>query len=378
MNSHPRAEPPRLTIGSSAGVVQVALGGAWRIGEPTPEPALVEDAITAERSARVQFDSRAVTSWGSTLVLFAADVFAIADAAHVAVDRSGLPDGVQRLLALVEAPGVPAAPPARRRSALVRIGMRVLARRGVLRAFLAAIGERTLALGRLVRGRAKFRPGELLVQMQATGASALGIVGLVAGLLGFVIAFISAAQLQSLGSSLYVAKLVGIAMVRDLGPMMAGIVVAGRTGAAFAAELGTMQVTQEIDALTTLGIPPLDFVVIPRVLAVTLTMPLLCVYADVIGVIGGAAVGVGLMHIAPGLYLAQTLHAVSLTQLAGGLVKAATYGFLIGEASCYMGLRATRSAADIGSAATAGVVASTVLVIAASALYAYTFYRLGI
>jgi phospholipid/cholesterol/gamma-HCH transport system permease protein len=138
-----------------------------------------------------------------------------------------------------------------------------------------------------------------------------------------------------------------------------------------------MRVTQEIDALTTLGVSPVEFVVLPRVLAVTLMMPLLCVYADVLGVLGGAAVGVGLMHVAPRLYISQTLHAVSLTYLVGGLLKATTYGFLIGEASCYMGLRAGRSARDVGKAATSGVVASMVLVIAACALYAFTFYRLG-
>jgi phospholipid/cholesterol/gamma-HCH transport system permease protein len=306
-------------------------------------------------------------------------VIAIANAASVTADRSGLPPGVQRLLALAEAHAAPSmSTPTRARSLLARIGLRVLSRHRVMNGILTAIGEQTLALGRLARGRAKHRGSELLLQMQATGASALGIVGLVAGLLGLIIAFISAAQLQSLGASLYVANLVAIAVVRELGPTMAAIVVAGRTGAAFAAELATMRVTQEFDALTTLGLSPVEVVVLPRVLAVTLMMPLLCVYADVIGVLGGAAVGVGLMHVAPRLYVSQTLHAVSLTYLIGGLVKATTYGFVIGEASCYMGLRAGRSARDVGKAATSGVVASIVLVIMACALYAFIFYRLGV
>jgi phospholipid/cholesterol/gamma-HCH transport system permease protein len=360
-------------------VLHVKLSGSWRIGESPPGVAVVERQIGAMRAGAVQFDSGEVASWDSALVSFAARVFAIAKPVGVSVDVSGLPGGVQRLLALGQADSTIASPgPAPSRSILARIGVRVLARRNMAHSVLTAIGEQTLAIGRLVRGRAKFRGSELLLHMQATGASALGIVGLVAGLLGLIIAFISAAQLQSLGASLYVANLVGIAMVRELGAMMAAIVVAGRTGAAFSAELAAMRVTQEVDALTTLGVPPVEVVVLPRVVAVTLMMPLLCVYADVFGVLGGAAVGVGLMHVAPRLYVSQTVHALSLTYLVGGLVKATTYGFLIGQASCFTGLRAGRSAHDVGKAATSGVVASIVLVIAACALYAFIFYWFGL
>jgi phospholipid/cholesterol/gamma-HCH transport system permease protein len=359
-------------------VLQLELAGTWRLGESIPTSAVVQRAIDTERPADVCFDARAVSSWDSALVSFAARVVAIARTARVTVDRAGLPAGVQRLLVLAETtPAPPPSPAMPARPLLARIGLRVQARRVGAHAVLTAIGERTLAFGRLVRGQARFTGGDLFLHMQATGASALGIVGLVAGLLGLIIAFVSAAQLESLGASLYVANLVAIAMVRELGPIMTAIVVAGRTGAAFAAELGIMRVTQEIDALTTLGLSPEEVVVLPRVLAVTLVMPLLCVYADVIGVLGGAAVGVGVMHLAPRLYVSQTLHAVSLTHLVGGLVKAATYGFLIGEASCLMGLRAGRTARDLGKAATSGVVASIVLVIAAGALYAFVTYRLG-
>jgi phospholipid/cholesterol/gamma-HCH transport system permease protein len=269
------------------------------------------------------------------------------------------------LLVLVEA--TPAQrPPASKRppSALARLGLRALARRDAANSVLIAVGELTVALGKLVLGRAKFGRSDLFVQMQSTGVHALGIVGLVNGLVGLIIAFIAAVQLQSFGATLYVANLTGIAMVRELGPVMTAIIVAGRTGAAFAAELGTMRVTQEIDAITTLGLSPVEFLVLPRVLAVTLMMPFLCVYADLIGVLGGAVVGVGVLHIPPGLYFDQTVHAVSLTDLFGGILKATTYGFLIGAAGCFMGLRAKRSAAAVGKAATSAVVAGIVLTIA--------------
>ncbi|HEX8110461.1 MAG TPA: ABC transporter permease [Kofleriaceae bacterium] len=306
-------------------------------------------------------------------------MLAIAGAAGVAADRSGLPAGVQRLLALVETTPAQRTPTRQQRASLLaRIGTRALARRDVAAEVLAAIGALTVALGRFVVGRAKFRRSDLWLQMRACGVSALGIVSLVAGLVGLIIAFISAEELKSFGASLYVANLVGIAIVRELGAVMSAIVVAGRTGAAFAAELGTMQVTQEIDALTTLGLSPVEFLVVPRVLAVTLMLPLLCVYADVVGVLGGAVVGIGVMHVAPRLYFDQTIHAVSLTDLFGGLVKAATYGFLIGSVGCFMGLRAGRSAAAVGRAATSAVVAGIVLVIAACGLYSLVFYRFGL
>lgn len=361
------------------GALQLELSGTWRVGEPLPAPTLVGHELDAERPDHLRFDARGVQAWDSSLVAFAARVLAIAGAAGVAADRSGLPAGVQRLLALVAAPPAQPTPtPQHRASLLARIGTRTVARRDAVKEVLAAIGELTIALGKLVVGRAKFRRSDLWLQMRACGASALGIVTLVVGLVGLIIAFISAVELKSFGASLYVANLVGISIVRELGAMMSAIVVAGRTGAAFAAELGTMRVTQEVDALTTLGLSPVEFLVVPRVLAVTLMLPLLCVYADVVGVLGGAVVGIGVMHVAPRLYLDQTVHAVSLTDLFGGLVKAATYGFLIGLVGCFMGLRAGRSAAAVGRAATSAVVAGIVLVIVACGLYSLAFYRLGL
>ena len=371
--------PPQLALAREDRTLQVLLCGTWRVDEPIPDAALVGRAIEAERPERVRFETRDVAAWDSALLSFAARVVAIAGTAHVTVDRGGLPPGVQRLLELAEAtPAQPARssrPPA---PVLARIGVRVQAHAGTAKQVVAALGELTVAFGRLLGRRAKVRRSDLLLEMQATGAAALGIVGLVSGLVGVIIAFISAVELQTFGATMYVADLVGIAMVRELGALMAAIVVAGRTGAAFAAELGTMRVTQEIDALTTMGVSPVEFLVLPRVIAVTLMMPLLCVYADMIGVAGGAVVGIGVMHVAPRLYLEQTLHAVTPTHLWGGMFKATTYGFVVAMAGCYMGMRAGRSAADVGKAATSAVVAGIVLVIVACGLYAVLFYRLGI
>jgi phospholipid/cholesterol/gamma-HCH transport system permease protein len=337
----------------------------------------LRDEVVAERTDRIVFDTRDVDGWDSALVAFASRVIASADEKDIAVDRSGLPPAVQRLLALAEAAPVQTTrahkpPPA----FFERVGLRTLGGRDSIMQVLDWVGQLTQSFGRLLLGRAKFRRRDLGVQMQLTGAQALGIVSLVAGLVGLIIAFIAAVQLQTFGASIYVADLVGIAVVRELGAVMAAIVVAGRTGAAFAAELGTMRVTQEIDALTTFGISSVDYLVLPRLLAVTLMMPLLCIYADLFGVLGGAAVGIWLMHIPARIYYDQTIQAIDLADLLGGMLKAGTYGFLIGAAGCFTGLRAGRSAAAVGKAATSAVVAGIVLVIVACGIFSVIFYRL--
>ena len=148
------------------------------------------------------------------------------------------------------------------------------------------LGEVTLAFVKLVRMRARYRTADLFLIIQECGPQALPIVTLISFLVGVIMAFVGAVQLQQFGAQIYVADLVGIAVVRDMGAMMTGIIMAGRTGAAFAAKLGTMKVTQEIDALITLGFSPLEFLVLPRVIALCLMMPLLCLYSDLMGILG--------------------------------------------------------------------------------------------
>ncbi len=362
----------------TSGTLVLQLGGTWCVGETLPPSTLVHRAIESEPTERVLFDTRDVATWDSALVAFAERVVTIARASGVQAERGGLPPGVQRLLVLVEATPIEKRLSKPRPSLLARLGTRVLAHRGSAHQVVTMLGELTVAFGKLVRGKARFRRSDLWLQIEGAGPHALGIVGLVALLVGVIVAFIAAVQLRVFGATLYVASLVGIAMVRELGAVMAAIVVAGRTGAAYAAELGTMRVTQEINALTILGLSPIEFLVLPRVLAVTLVMPLLCLYADLLGILGGVLVGVGLMGITPRLYYDQTINALSLADLFGGMWKATTYGLLIGAAGCFTGLRSGRTAAAVGKAATSAVVAGIVLVIVACGVYAVVFYRLGI
>jgi len=205
----------------------------------------------------------------------------------------------------------------------------------------------------------------------------LPIVSLISFLVGVILAYVGALQLRQFGAQAYVADLVGVAMTREMGAMMAAIIMAGRTGAAFAAQLGTMQVNEEIDALATMGIPAMDFLVLPRMLALALMMPLLGVYADLLGVLGGAVVGIGMLDLGSAEYYYRTIQAIGLDDFAAGIVKASVFGVLVAIAGCLRGMQCGRSSAAVGAAATSAVVTGIVFIIVSDAVMTVIFERLG-
>lgn len=361
-----------------AGGLTIVLGGRWRVAGGAAHDGELKAAIDA-RPNIVRFDTAGIESWDSALVSYAAEAIMLARQENIPVDRTGLPGGVQRLLTLAEAAPILVPPsPEARGTWLVWLGRRATERAEQGTGALAFVGEAALALGRTLLGRARFRRRDLVELIQFSGAQALGIVSIVSFLVGLVLAFVGAVELQTFGATIYLADLVGIAMVRELGALMSAIVVAGRTGAAFAAELGTMQNTEEIDAFATLGISPMEFLVIPRVVSLTLMLPLLCLYADLVGVLGGALVATSMLGLEPRVYYTETVNALTPTHLLGGVFKATVYGTLVAGAGCFEGLRSGRSAAGVGHAATAAVVDGIVLVIGACGLFAVLFYVLGI
>jgi phospholipid/cholesterol/gamma-HCH transport system permease protein len=291
-----------------------------------------------------------------------------------------LPEGVRRLLALAEA--VPEKPGVRRgedqRRWLVRVGEGAVHLARSERDALGFLGEVTLAIGRFARGRARVRAQDLALLIQECGAMSLPIVTLISVLVGMILAFVGAVQLERFGAQIYVADLVAIAMVREMGSMMTGIIMAGRTGSGFAAQLGTMKVTQEIDALATLGIPPIDFLVLPRTVALVAMMPLLTIYADVLGIVGGGIVSVGMLHLTPFQYLNEATQALTLTNCSTGVGKSIVFGALVAFAGCLRGIQCGKSSSAVGDAATSAVVTGIVLIIVADGLFAVIFNVLGI
>jgi phospholipid/cholesterol/gamma-HCH transport system permease protein len=293
------------------------------------------------------------------------------------VDRGGLPPGVQRLLDLVQEAALPPARPAGRPALLERVGRTSLWARDRARDLTGFVVETTLGLGRFALGRARFRREDLWLLLQQSGADALPIVALVNFLVGIILAFVGITQLRRFGAEHYVSDIVGIAVVRDMAALITGVVLAGRSGAAFAAQLATMKVTQEVDALQTLGISPIDFLVVPRLVALTLMLPFLTLFADLMGVLGGAAVGTTMMSQAFASYMRQTATSVTNGDIVGGLVKGATYGWLVALTGTLRGMEAERSSERVGEAATQAVVSGIVAIIAACGVYQYVFFLFG-
>jgi phospholipid/cholesterol/gamma-HCH transport system permease protein len=359
----------------------VAISGQWQLRQNLPPVSEVHSQIESNPNIqRITFDTNRLAGWDSGLLTFLIKVKDFCSHNKIHFDISGLPDGVKRLLALASA--VPEKKDTgkgqTRESFLPRLGSQVMEALRSAGEMVAFIGEATLASAKLLGGKARFRRSDLVLVIQECGANALPIVTLISVLIGLILAFVGAVQLKLFGAEIYIASLVAIGMTREMGAMMAAIIMAGRTGAAFAAQLGTMQVNEEIDALKTLGISPMEFLVLPRMLALILMMPLLCVYADLMGMVGGFAVGVGAFDITITQYLEETRNSLTLAHIFIGIVKAGVFGILIAVAGCLRGLQCGRSATEVGYAATSAVVTAIVWIIVADGLFALITNVLGI
>jgi phospholipid/cholesterol/gamma-HCH transport system permease protein len=362
------------------GTLHVALGGEWKLARGIPAPrGVLEEIEKQPRPQRVVLETSVLAGWDSGLLTFLQAVLSRCMQLGVEVDRQGLPKGVERLLALASVvPAMRSSRSARPESFLASVGDAAITWSQGCRDTLAFIGEAFLALVRLFTGKARFRRSDLLLALQGCGARSLGIVALINFLIGIILAFVGAIELRSFGAQIYVAHLVGIGMLRDIAPIMTGIIVTGRTGAAFAAELATMEANQEIDALKTLGIPPMEFLVLPRLLALSLMMPLLCLYADLVGIAGGLVVSASMLEISPVQYLLETKHAVRLNDLFLGVFMAFVFGVLVALTGCIRGIRSGRSASAVGEATTSAVVTGIISIVVATAIITFISYVLGI
>jgi phospholipid/cholesterol/gamma-HCH transport system permease protein len=347
------------------------LAGSWRLGDRLPSVLEMERRLEAGPPVRrLTFEAGSVTAWDSGLLTFVRKLMDEGKRRGIEVDRDGLPEGARRLLALAAAvpERVGARKEAARPSLFEQVGTSAVEFYDSAGEMLGFIGAAFVAFLRLLLGKAQFRRADLLLVIQQAGYEALPIVSLISLLVGLILAFVGAVQLRLFGAEIYVANLVGIAMVRVMGAVMTGIIMAGRTGASFAAELGTMQVNEEIDALETLGISPMEFLVLPRMLALVFMMPLLVLYADFVGILGGLIVGVGILDLTVLQYYTQTIGAVHLKEVWIGLVHAAVFGVLVALAGCMRGIQSGRSAAAVGAATTSAVVTSIVSIVVATAI----------
>ncbi len=373
----PEAPAALETSREGEATLVVRLRGAWRLAGDLPPLSGVEGELARAPVSAVRVDASGVGGWDSGLVVFLYGVMEACRRAGVPLAHAGLPAALERMLALVQEAALPPTPMAADRGWLDRLGRRALSWRERVRALSLFVGQTTVALWRFVTGRARFRGQDLGLLLEGAGPGALPIVALVNFLVGIILAFVGITQLRRFGAEYYVADIVGIAVARDMAALITAVVLAGRSGAAYAAQIATMKVTQEVDALQTLGISPVEFLVVPRLVALTLMMPFLTLFADLMGILGGAAVGTTMMNQALAAYLRQTSHAVTTGDIAGGLAKSAVYGALIALTGTARGLEAERSSERVGEAATRAVVTGVVAIIAACGIFQYVFFLFG-
>jgi phospholipid/cholesterol/gamma-HCH transport system permease protein len=301
------------------------------------------------------------------------------ETAGVECDFVGATGSVEKILTLYQGDASPTPKPPRERvGPFGHVGNATFAALLEMQTFLGFVGSMVLAVGGVIR-----RPGTgnwrgVAPIMTRAGADAVPIVLLITFLIGFVMAFQSAAQLKQFGANIYVANLVALSITRELGPLMTAIIVCGRSGAAFAAELGTMKVSEEIDALRTMGIGPLRFLVFPRVLSLVLVLPVLTLFGDVMGILGGLAVGVTSLDLTIVGYANQTQRALEIWDVFQGLVKASAFGLAIGLISTAHGLATTGGAEGVGRRTTASVVTSLFALIILDAAFTVVFHELGL
>jgi len=336
--------------------------------------------LGAERGTRVIVKAEERIVVDSLLMSFLFSMAKVCRSRDLAFSVEGLPDQVDRQLAL--ALSVPERAGARRSfhrdSILEIIGRSSISLKDNLTGWFGFLGELVVALSLFIRRRARVPVRDIWVTMDECGPGALPIVTLISSLVGVILAFIGAQQLRQFGAQIYVANLVSVAMLREMGAVMAGVIMAGRTGAAFAAQLGTMQVNEEIDALKTLGVSPMQYLVVPRVVALIVMMPLLCLYADMLGILGGAVVSALTMDISFIQFFQQAATAVHLSDLWLGVSKSCVFGVLIAIAGCLSGIRCGRSASAVGIAVTSAVVSGIVAIVLSDAVFAVITEVLGV
>lgn len=361
--------------------VVLGLAGDW--GEaarlPTAQTLVEQAAAAAERA-----NTQRVVIDGGTLARPHPRVAALIYALRISLTARGfdvaqraLPDSVASLVALARPPE-PVDERPRRTPWLVRLGSLGRDRVAVVGRSASLVGNAFAATPRLAVGRAQARWVDFMALIRETGAASLPVVTVVNLLIGAVLGFVGAVQLAAFGAGLYLADLVGIAVAREMAAIMTAFIMAGRIGATFAAHLATMEANEEIDALRMIGVSPFEFLVLPRLTALTLMMPLLFLYAAALGIAGGMIVGDLVLNTSPASFLNRLSDAVAIRHFVIGFIKAVCFGILIALASCYLGMRAGRNAAEVGRAATRTVVVSIIGIIVIDAIFALCTNALGV
>ncbi|MEO5732656.1 MAG: ABC transporter permease [Rubrivivax sp.] len=358
------------------------LSGDWRgaraLSLSEPPPSVAAAAVAAPVTLAVR--AAGLEAWDTGLIAALHDRLSPLVRAGVVVDLQALPADLRSVLELsLPSPGgTPLPLPPTPVRGLALLGTRVQAGASEALKTAAFLGEVLMAFGRLLRGTSGMRFGELMRQIDQTGPLSLPIVGLTCFLIGLILAYMGGAQLDRIGAQTFIPGVVTVGMVRELAGLMTGVILSGRIGAAFAAQLATMKAGEEIDALRVLGVDPIDDLVLPRVLALLLVAPLLIAYAAVVGMVAGMLASMAAYGLPAAEYVHQSLRAITWTHLWIGLFKGTLYAGLVALAGCREGLDAGRDARAVGQATTTAVVKSLVWIVMAACLTTVVFQSFGL
>lgn len=358
------------------GVLTIAVSGdctGASLLDAAPSHHIAKHNITG-----VILDGRGITNWDSALVVFIRRVHRWAELRNMAFRIVKMPAGCMNLLGMTDTPACALPPHHAPESRLAMIGDWGIRTYDAFRRAMAFVGRVGASVVRMFRGRANTRKIDWWFAFEDVGPRAILIVSLISFLIGLILAFVGAAQLKLFGAQVYVASLVAIASIRIMGAMMTGVIMAGRTGAAYAATIGTMQTNEELDALSTIGISRMDFLVLPRLVALTVSMPILTLLADAMAILGGMLVGVAMFGIPASEYIAYTMDALDFQNFSVGILHGVVYGIIIALCGCYYGVNSGRNANSVGVSATRAVVASVVWMIVATGIITFIFEVLGI
>jgi phospholipid/cholesterol/gamma-HCH transport system permease protein len=349
------------------------------VGFETVEGILGEfrGALAGVESAAVRLDLAGVTHFDSAGAAMILNLRRELQEKNSTLTISGANEEISRFLRLFDFDRLSktaAAPPRPVRHFFEQAGEFILEVGGDLSRMLRFIGNLTLNLLTDLRHPGKIRWGEVAYLMQQAGAEALPIIALLSLLIGLVTAFSSAVQLRQFGANIFIADLVGIGMTRELGPLITAIILTGRSGSAFAAEIGTMKISEELDALTVMGIKPVQYLILPRMIAVMLVMPFLTLFADLFGILGGVIISIASLDLTLVAFLNQLQQAIGLSDVFTGVFKAFVFGVLVAGVGCYRGLETRGGALSVGRSTTASVVSGIFLIVVADSAFAIVLH----
>ncbi|NPU83186.1 MAG: STAS domain-containing protein [Syntrophaceae bacterium] len=355
------------------------LSGRLALENLEPLLAGAETFLETHRPSSIRVDLSKVGYMDSAGALFIGRLRTLAAARSAPLELSGLGEDARRILSLVEGKSAPAvaAKVERPEGFFPKVAETAESLLLGFAALMTFVGEVVLALIHSLLHPRTVRWNAVLFFMRRAGVEGLPVVGLISLLLGLIMAFMASLQLRQFGANIYVASLVSIAIVRELGPIMTAILVAGRSGSAFAAEIGTMMVNEEVDALTTMGFDPIKFLVIPKVIAALVVVPVLTLYADLLGVLGGMIVGVTGLDITVNAYMTQTLKSIRIFDMNASMFKAMCFALLISGIVCYRGFQVRGGAEAVGAAATSAVVSAIFLIIVADSAFAIMLHYIN-